>query len=283
MDFLAYLVVWLNVATNALGTFVLAPIATLPGWLSATLVAAPTGILLLVVFKYTSHQRAIRAVRNDINAHLLALKLFRESASVTLRAQGRVFLGALELLVLAIVPLLIMLVPVSLLLAQLALWFQTRPLQVGEEASLVLTLNPGAEALLSKVYLEPTDAVEVVGPAHVLSKREVVWRITAREDGYHQLVANVGGQSIDKELAVGDGFMRVSTQRPTWSWWDALWDPAEEPFGRGSPVQSIEIEYAKRSPWATTEFLGMPWWVLYWFIVSMIAALLFRKVLKVNL
>ena len=53
------------------------PWLCLPGWLSATAVAAVTGVLLLVVFKYTSNQAAIKRVRNDINANLLTLEAFQ--------------------------------------------------------------------------------------------------------------------------------------------------------------------------------------------------------------
>ena len=86
MDWLARLVVWLNGIANAVGSWVLAPIAVLPGWLSATIVAAATGVLLLIAYKYTSNQRAIKRVQDDIKAHLLALKLFKDSASVAVQA-----------------------------------------------------------------------------------------------------------------------------------------------------------------------------------------------------
>src|SRR5690349_10307266 len=134
MDFLAQLVVWLNGMANALGRLLLAPVGVSPGWLSATIIATVTGVLLLFVFKYTSNQRAIKRVRNDINAHLLALKLFKDSAWVALRAQAHILLGAFSLFCLAVVPILVMLVPVTLLLSQLALWYQYRPLKVGEDA-----------------------------------------------------------------------------------------------------------------------------------------------------
>ncbi len=75
---LAQTAAWLNSAANGLGRWLLAPTSVLPGWLSATTAAAVTGVLLLAVFKYTSNQRAIKRVRDDINAHLLALKLFKD-------------------------------------------------------------------------------------------------------------------------------------------------------------------------------------------------------------
>ncbi len=46
----------------------------------------------------------------------------------------------------------------------------------------------------------------------VQSQREICWRVTAREPGLHRLVFDVDGQTCDKELAVGDGFMRVSSR-----------------------------------------------------------------------
>ena len=63
----------------------------MPGWVSATVVATVTGVLLLAVFKYTSDQGAIKRVRNDINANLLALKLFKDSTRVSLRRRGGCF------------------------------------------------------------------------------------------------------------------------------------------------------------------------------------------------
>jgi len=280
MDVLAHAVVWLNAVANALGGWLLAPIAVLPGWLSATIVSAATGVLLLLVYKYTSNQRAIKRVRSDIKANLLALKLFKDNVAVTLRAQGRLFIGAFRLLVLAVVPMLVMVVPVLLLLGQLALWYQARPLKVGEDAVVTLKLNGASDSAWPDVRLVPSDAVEIAtGPVRVQSKREVCWIITARESGYHQLVFQTDGQAVEKDLAVGDGFMRVSTERPPWSWSEVLLHPAEAPFDPDSTVQSIDIDYPQRSSWTS----GTDWWVYYWFVVSMIAALCFHRVLGVNI
>jgi hypothetical protein len=275
---LAQIAAWLSAASNALGRFVFAPVGVLPGWLSATVVAGVTGVLLLAVFKYTSDQRAIQRVRNDINAHLLALKLFKDSARVSLRAQGRILDGAFWLFVLAVVPMLVMAVPVTLLLSQLALWYQARPLQVGEDTVITLKLNGDAGSAWPAVSLQPTDTIEVtVGPVRVRSKREVCWNVKARERGSHRLVFQVGDQPSSKELAIGDGLMRVSKARPGWDWSAILLNPAEQPFRPGHPVRSIEIDYPHRSSWTS----GTDAWVIYWFVVSMVAALCFRRALHV--
>lgn len=288
MDLLTRVVVWLNALANAVGDFLLAPIGVLPGWLSATLIAAVTGILLLVAFKYTSNQRAIKRAKDDIKANLLALKLFKESASVALGAQGNILRSALRLMVLAIVPMLVMVVPVILGMGQLSLWYQARPLDVREEAIVTLKLSE-IGAARPTVQLEPNDAVEVmVGPVRVPSQHEVCWKIKAQEPGDHRLVFRVGDNTAEKDLVVGDRFTRVSSLRPDWNAADALLYPAEEPFERSSPIQSIAIDYPARLGWTSgTGTVGTQWpfppWAIYWFAISMVFGFAFRGVFNVNM
>jgi uncharacterized membrane protein (DUF106 family) len=280
MGFLAQLVVWLNIVANTLGRALLAPIAFLPGWLSATLVAIVTGVLLLIVFKYTSNQKAIKRVRDDISAQLLALKLFKESAAVALRAQGHIMTGSFRLLILAIVPMLVMVVPVYLFLGQLAAWYQYRPLQVGEDTVLTMKLAGKEGDAWPDVKLQPLSGVDVTaGPVRVQSKREICWDLRARENGPQELVFLVGKERVDKSLAIGSGFMRVSPRRPGWDWSDALLYPCEKPFSSDLPVESIELEYPQRAGWTS----GTDWWVAYWFVASTVAALCLRKTLGVNI
>jgi hypothetical protein len=127
--------------------------------------------------------------------------------------------------------------------------------------------------------LRPTDLVEVtVGPVRVQSKREVCWNIKPRRSGGHSLVFQVGDQLNTKEIAVGEGFMRISQARPGWDWSSILLNPWEQPFRPDNPVRSIEIAYPDRSSWTS----GTDSWMIYWFLVSMVAALCFRRALHVH-
>ena len=67
---------------------------------------------------------------------------------VAFRAQGRLLVGAFWLFLFGLVPLLVMIVPVTLLLGQMSLWYQQRPLRVGEEAVVTLKLNGGSRISL---------------------------------------------------------------------------------------------------------------------------------------
>jgi hypothetical protein len=274
------ILVWLNTLANAAASFALAPLAVLPGWLSATLVAVVTGGLMLLVFKVTSHQTAIRRVRSQIKANLLALSLFQDSVAVSLRSQARLLLAAGHLLLLSLVPLLVMLVPMCLLLAQLALWYQARPLQVGEQAVVTLRVADDEHSRLPDVRLVPSSAFETtVGPVRVPAKNLICWNIRAQQPGHHPMAFETDGQTCVKELTVGDGFMPVSLVRPPESWGQMLLHPREAPLADDSVIQAIEIDYPNRQSWTS----GSNSWLVYCFAVSMLAALLLRPVLRVHI
>jgi hypothetical protein len=280
MSTVTSIVVALNSAANALGVL-LAPIGHLPGWLSATLVAVLTGAAMLVVFKYTSNQRAIKRVRASIRANLLAVKLFRDNVRVGLRAQRRVVFAALHLLLLAVVPILVMTVPMILLLTQLGAWYQAAPLPVGEETVVTVALRGDPTTPMPEIELVPTDAVEdLSGPVRVTSAREVCWSLRAQQPGYHRLQFRINGETIEKELAVGRSVMRVSPIRTDRVWSkDLIEHPREKPFDGDSVVKSISIEYPARHSWTS----GTDYWVGYWFVVSLIAGFCLRGALGVNL
>lgn len=280
MNFLAQLITWINVPINALAKILLAPVAVLPGWLSNTIISAIIGVAALIMFKYTSNQNAIGKVKDNIKANMLALKLFKDSMAVTLESQGRVFRGAFLLLFHLIRPMLVMMVPVCLLIAQMALWYQARPLLPTEETIVVMQLNGDSQTPWPEINIEPTLAMDItMGPVKVLSKRQVYWKIKAVENGKHHINFKVDGRPVEKQLVVGEGFMRVSTQRPSWNFVDILEHPWEKPFGHDSTIQSIAINYPDR----ISKTSGTNYWLIYFFIASIVFALIFKPFLKVNI
>jgi len=279
MTGLVHLAVAMSAVANAIGRFFLAPVAYLPGWLSATIIAVVTGLLLLFVFRFTSNQAAIKRVRNGIKANLLALKLFKDSPIVTFRAQGCIYWGAFRLMLYAIVPMLVMAVPVCLLLSQIALWYEARPLHAGEEAVIEVKVKSQQGESIPEVTMSPSPACDViVGPVHVATEGSLYWRVRAKTPGQHHLRFNIAGTSCEKDFVVGEGFQRVSLVRPGLRWSDILSHPCEPPFDAASVVQSIAIDYPDRVSWTT----GSKTWLAYWFIVSMVAAFVAKPWFNVN-
>ena len=277
---LTQLVIWLNAIANALGRVLLAPVAWMPGWLSATLIGAVTGIAMLWVFKHTSHQTAIKRTRDSIKANMLALSLFKDNLAVSLRCQGRILGSAGMLLVYSLVPMAVLTVPMILILGQMGVWYQARPLAVGEESVVTVMLNDDASEALDNIQLAESDDCKVVtGPVRVPTEHMVCWNLKASQPGRLHLDFVVDDNTYTKELAVGDDYQPTSIKRPASEVEDVLIHPREAPFAPDSVVQSIEVTYPDRHSFTS----GTNYWVVYWFIISMVAAFAAKPVLNVNI
>ena len=270
----------LNRIANSIGGFLLSPIEFLPDAAAACAVAIVTGVLMLIGFKYTSHQTAIKRIRDGIKAELLALSLFKDRIAVSLLCQARIILNSFKSVLYTLVPIGAMIVPVSLLLGQLSLWWQASPLKVGDEAVITVKLAGDSKNPMPEVQLKPSSAIETTtGPIRIRTQRAICWNVKAKEAGYHQIAFTVDDKPVEKQLAVGRGAMRVSVRRPEWRWSDVLLYPAEDPFDPQSPVKSIEIQYPERHSWMS----GTHSWLIFWFAASTVAALCLRGVFHVNL
>lgn len=280
MNFLIQILTWLNVPMNTIGGFLSGFLSSVPGWVSNTIIAAVAGPILLLVFKYTSNQSAIGRAKNTFKANMLALKLYKDSFGVTMLSLGRVLKAAFLRLGLAMQPLAVIIIPVSLLLAQMGLWYQFRPFVPGEETIITMKLNNSTDSSLPEVTIEPTETIEITtGPIRTPPKGQIVWKVKAGEQGSHKVIFNVDNQKIEKQFDIGAGLMRISPMRPGRQFGNIILYPAEKPFTADSVVQSISIDY----PGRVSKISGAGWWMIYFFVVSMLVALIFIPVFKVKI
>jgi hypothetical protein len=102
----------------------------------------------------------------------------------------------------------------------------------------------------------------------------LIRRAGAKEDDVRQIravVLTLPQGTVEKRIEAGSGFRMVAGRR-THSMVSALWYPDEPRLA--SAAAWIDVEY----PSAEIEFLGLRWHWLVWFtIISMAAALLFKK------
>src|SRR5256714_7912199 len=85
------------------------------------------GLLMVIVFRYTSDQKAIRVAKDHLKAHLLALRLFQDQIHVVLRSYGRIVMATGHYLRLAFKPLLFVIVPMTFLIVQLDRYLGSEP------------------------------------------------------------------------------------------------------------------------------------------------------------
>ena len=77
------------------------------------------GLLMILLFGYTSDQKAIGIAKDQLKAHLLAVRLYRDQLHVVMGSYGKVLRGTGRYLKLAFKPLLYVIIPITLLIVQL--------------------------------------------------------------------------------------------------------------------------------------------------------------------
>lgn len=267
---------FLNPAFTAVGDAVYAGLSRLPAWAGLALLSAVCGVIMLAVYRYTSNQAAIGRARDAMSANLLALKLFKDDLGVAFRCQGRLFAALLRWQWHMLRPMSLLVVLLLPVFAQMGTRYQWRPLRPGEQSLVRVNLrNAGPD--VSAATLAPCPGVaDAVGP--VPGGGQLVWRIHAGEPGRYVLRFEVAGETIEKELVIGPPFRRVSAERPDRCWTAQLLHPVERPLPARGPVRSIEIAYGG----VESHICGANWWILTFFVVSLIAALVLLPVFRVR-
>ena len=281
----------INAPLRGLFDLLLLPFRGLPVILALVVVSLVTSIGMLVVFKRTSNQAAIERVKRGIHAGLFEIRLFNDDFAAMLRAQGSILRYNLHYLRLSLVPMLFLLPPVLLIIAQLQFHWGYAPLPPGQSSILAVTLAEGWEAggtiptLPSgkpRARLKAPAGVVVETPAvWVPSRRTLSWRLRLDRPGDYDLEIVLGEQRISKRLNAATGPGRRSPRRPGSSFLDQLLYPAEARLPGSSPVAVIDIGLPDADVdvfgWTVGETLGMPAWMFLFFVLSVVFAFALRK------
>jgi len=237
------------------------------------------GFLMVLAFGYTSDQKAIHIAKDHLKAHLLALRLFQDQIGVVVRSYGRILLATGNYLRLAFMPLLLVIVPLTLLVVQLDRYLGMMPLPAGHEFLVKAQLST-ADAL-NDVSLGLPESVRTTAPAvHSVAEKEVAWRVVAARDGDFQINVEYGGNIYSKRVVVGSGLRRLSPIRLRGKFWERIFVSAEPALPDNPVVAGIEVQYPEREIW----FAGMEWnWIWLFFMLSLIAGFVFKSMLGIEI
>jgi len=279
----------LNAVLVKVTAAVLAPFAMLPAQVALIVIAIVAGVLAAIAFRYTSYQSGLKRVADQVRASLLAMRLFKDDLRSVFAAQASLFKASGLRLLYSLPPLAVLIIPFVLLLTQLAMWYEFRPLAPGDTALVEARIAPSAWSSYQDLALIPPDATDVTKPVRNAHGHSVTWRICPREApaGKEPLTLRfkLGADEVAvKQLVVSnDGgtneLLFVSPRRVGTSFWDRLLYPGEPAFASDSPVQAISINYGSRRN--TLFGVAIPWWLTF-FIVSILAALAIKPVVKVQ-
>ena len=258
------------------------PFRSMNPWVGMVIVSFLTGLLMLVIFRYTSNQAGIKKVKNKIKAHLLELRLYKDSLGLSMKAQGNILLANLKYITHSFKPLLVMIVPVILILIQMNFWFGYESLKPGEQTLLKIKLEEGYNPLQTDLALEPAPEIVIeTPPLRIEEYSEINWRISSQKSGIHHVDVVVAGRKISKTIATDTKpLSKLSPIKHRKKFVDELFYPVEAPIAKDFPVKSIEVLYpAKR-----LNFLGFDiHWLIAYFALSIIFGFAFKGIFKVEI
>lgn len=256
-------------------------IRTLSGSVAWTLIliSAVTGVAMLWVFGRLSSQKSIRQVKNRLKVHMLELRLFVDEPAIIWQAQKGLLAANGRYMALMLRPFLFLAVPMALMVTLLDPYFGIAPLPVGRAAIVTVQLNQPIDSSGPAPELQVPDGIAVETPAvRMPGTRQVSWRIRPARSTSGMLRVGMQGSTFEKGIEAGDG-ARYTPVRRVASMFEWLANPGESLLPAG-PVQWINVGY----PGAEIEWLGLrTHWLVWFVIVSMVAALLFKSRLGVSI
>ncbi len=227
-----------------------------------------TGILMLLGFRYTSHQDKIRKEKEKIKAHLMEMRIFKDDLAILMSAFMNVLLYNAKYIKHLIRPMLFLILPMVFMLIHLNFWFGYRPLKMEEAAILSVKLSEKETDSLSNVEIEVDDGIFIeTPPLRISETREVNWRIRVKEPGVHTVKIKTSGVTFQKKIIASEKqFKPVSPRKVVSNFWDILLNPGEKPFSKNSLVKEIAINYPSNK-------IGFFGWKTHWLILFFVSSI----------
>jgi hypothetical protein len=237
------------------------------------------GLLMVVVFRYTSDQKTIRTAKDKLKGHMLAVRLFQDQLSVVLKAYLGILGGTCRYLRLAFKPLLFVIIPLTLLIVQMDRYLGFTPLRTGQ--AFLLTVRTANADLLNDVSLQLPDGLATTAAAvHIPSDNEVVWRVVAEKGGQFDVNVAAAGQTFSKHAVVSSELVRLSPIRLRGHFLERMFVSDEPALPDASPIQAIEVNYPARS----ISFAWLEWnWIWLFLVLSLAAGFFFKSVLRIEI
>ncbi|MBI5118202.1 hypothetical protein HZA56_17130 [Candidatus Poribacteria bacterium] len=244
-------------------------------------VSIVTGVIMVLVFKHTSNQQAIRKTKDKISAHFLEVRLFKDDLALMLDSQIRILRCTLTYMKYSVAPMLVMIVPVILIMAQLGIRYDRRALKPGENAIVKVTCDDSVSIGDIPVSVETADGLRLETPLlHIPAQREVDFRVGAVTEGEHAVSVRFGDEQLKTPIIVSNKVQRVYPVRSRPGLMAAVLAPGQRPLPDSSKLKEIRIEFPSQElavfGWRTN-------WLVIFFVASILAGYLLKGVFKVSL
>ncbi len=250
-----------------------APFRAWSHWWALSVFSLVIAVIALLAFKFFSNQQGLARARGRMLARVLELRLYKDDLPGIFGAFGRV-LGAMSGYLAAYVkPLLVLIIPVSLILIQMSCWFDHRPFRAGETGLLTITFAKDADIMMQDAAVTASGTVALETDAlRIPAERQMVWRFRATGGGPARLDISVDDEQVCMDVLCGGGLKKIAAARAAPSFWSTLAHPAAPPLPADSLVERIELRYP-----------AGPSWLLPSFVLMIVFGLLLKPFLRVEL
>ena len=274
----------LNATLRAVFDAIQNPLASAPVWVGILLWSIPVTVFALWIFKVTSNQDRITAVKAKIHACLFEIRLFNDDIRAIFRAQWEIIGHVLHYQMLALKPMIWIFPPLILIMIQLHAFYGFRGLETGESAIVTATMK-AEDTTRPDVELQVPEGVSLETPGiWAPDLHQMAWRIKAEKTGDFDLGLEHQGAIQKKKLRVTQSAVRLSPERPSRAFFAQLEWPSESPLPADSTLATITLGY----PEARLSFLGLEmesqWaWMILFFVLTMVIGLALKSPMGVEI
>ncbi len=263
----------INLIVGSLLRWFYLALAFLPPYVPLAILSVLAGAGMLCVFKKSSNPKRIRSVKRLVQAHLLEMRLFRDEPGVVWNAQKSLVTSNARYIGLMLQPAVWISLPLALLLVHLEAFHGRTPLSLNRDAIVTMGMKfPVDVHTLVPRMMVPEGIVAVTPPVRVLGEKQISWRIRPIAQTSGRLRFVTVDATLEKEIETGGG-PRFTPGLRTSSLLESIWHP-DEPRIASSVVDWIDVQY----PRAEMRIFGIQLhWVLWFTILSMVFAVIFRK------
>jgi hypothetical protein len=249
------------------------PLHKLPPFWGIFFLSLLTSLFVLAVYRAVSSPKKVRDTKNQIKAHILAIRLYRDSWKVIVVSFFKSLYYTGKYFVLNLFPLLLVLPLMFLLFVQMDIRYGMRPFQVNEDIVVKAGFSQDIGTLTIELQADPHFQI-MMNSVFISALREVNWKLRASQNSAGDIAININGITVRKKLFIGESVPALSNKKMAASSLAHFIYPVEKLLTPASALKYISLQYPSRR----IGFLGLHGhWLFYYFILTMIIALALKN------
>jgi uncharacterized membrane protein (DUF106 family) len=255
-------------------TFILKPFENGHAHAGMIFISLVTGAVMLFLFRLTSNQEAMKVIKTKIGAYFLEMRLYKEDISAVMGSQRRILVANLHYMKLAVIPAVVMIVPVILIMVQLNLRYSQAGLEPGQTAMVKVKVADGVDVIREGLRLTPGRGIEKASPAvRIASLGEADWKIKLTEPGIHDLTLSSTSGEVTLPIFGTKRLVPVFGTFKKGSFLEAILNPGAPRVPDSMPIALVEVKYPPMA-------FGFGFMELSWLWTFLVISMAFGVVLK---